>query len=223
MSDSDHSHQRAPNQPVAPSPNNAFNSEELSFAVDLVINHLRRESDYLDTVIACSLKMKDVLRDRPTNLHAENAAASAAFADSPASEQAAPEQTPVAPQTHEKLDAMRGDLARQFVPVLEGRQQMKSALQEFKPYLDTPTVSSLAPKLNEPARHELKQLRNDIRAKLNEVRAITMGNQAVLIYTMDFYHRLLTGLSNNVEPAKAYNKSGKLTNQVGGGMLQKEC
>ena len=198
------------NSPVVPPPHDAFNSEELGIAVELVISHLRRESEYLDSVIDCSLKMKDVLRERRT------------IADSESANPAAANHTASAPQ-HEKLNELREDLTRQFVPVLEGRQQMKTVLEEFKPHLKTPTVSSLAPRLNEPARNELKQLRNDIRAKLNEVRAITMGNQAVLIYTMDFYHRLLTGLSNDVEPAKAYNKSGKLTNQIGGGMLQKEC
>ena len=222
MPDLDHSRLAAANPASTGITDETFQTPELNVAIEFVLSHLRRESAYLDTVIECSLKMKDVLRERSTNPNAPSTAENATGTAALASETTAG-SGPASLQSHEKLDALRGDLARQFVPVLEGRQQMKSALKDFKPILETPTVSSLATRLNEPDRRELKQLRDDIKEKLNEVRAITMGNQAVLIYTMDFYHRLLTGLSNDVEPAKAYNKSGKLTNQVGSGMLQKEC
>ncbi len=221
MPDLDHSRRTIVDLASTGTTDDAFQTTERNIAIDYVLTHLRRESTYLDTVIECSLKIKDVLREPQTN---PNAPTTPESATGPAevSNETAPSR-PAALPSHERLDALRSDLARQFVPVLEGRQRMKSALQEFKPILETPNVSSLAPRLQEPARRELKQLRDDIKEKLNEVRAITMGNQAVLVYTMDFYHRLLTGLSSDVQPSKAYNKSGKLSNQVGSGMLQKEC
>lgn len=223
MPDSDHSSRSASNPGPVLSQDDALNSAEVNFAIEFVIHHLRRESEYLDTVIECSLKMKNILSQRQSMADSGHLSADSADTESSDPEPSAARPAPDPRQPHAKLDALRQDLARQFVPVHEGRQQMKVALQEFKPFLDSPTVSALAPRLNDPARGELKKLRDDIKDKLNEVRAITMGNQAVLVYTMDFYHRLLTGLSSDIQPAKAYNKSGKLTNQVGSGMLQKEC
>ncbi len=213
----------------------SHNTQAFDSSVRFVLNHLQRESEYLDTVIQSSLRMKDLLHRRPKstkNALTTEPERAPTDASDPATSDINPFSGEVQPSgnltdqlaPHEQLTALRSDLARQLVPILEGRQQMKSAIQVFQPLnSEPPTVTSLSPKLPEPARSQMKQLRNDIKLKLNEVRAITMGNQAVLVYTMDFYHRLLSGLSQDTSTVEAYNAEGKLNNQVGSGLLKKDC
>jgi flagellar biosynthesis/type III secretory pathway chaperone len=197
----------------------------MDVAVNFVLSHLKRESAYLDTVIQCSLKMKDVLHERRPHTK-EQAQIEANAAKQAAQLKKSGSNDPTAPvlSGFEQLVALRSDLARQLVPVLEGRQQMTSTLDEFKPLTQgSPSVSMLAPKIEEPARSKLKKLRSEIKEKLNTIRAITMGNQAILIYNMDFYNRLLNGVSSEAPSAKAYNANGKVPNQTGSGMLKKCC
>ena len=100
---------------------------------------------------------------------------------------------------------------------------MNAVLSEMQPLTESlPTISLLAPKLEEPFRSRLKELRNQIKQKLNQIRAIMMGNQAVLIYNMDFYHRLFNSHQES-PPTKAYNASGKVTQPVGSSLLKKSC
>ncbi len=202
--------------------------EGIDVAVQFVLSHLRRESEYLDTVIQCSLKMKDVLHERrPHTAEQAQIEANAAkqASQESQSDDSDPNSAPVPVLSgFEQLVALRSDLARQLIPVLEGRQQMSTTLDEIKPLTaGTPTVSMLAPRIQEPSKTELKKLRNEIKEKLNTIRAITMGNQAILIYNMDFYNRLLNGVSNEAPPAKAYNSNGKVPSQTGSGMLKKCC
>jgi hypothetical protein len=197
--------------------------DKLNAAVEFVLAHLQKESEYLDTVIQCSLRMKDLLRRRSTQTQPDDP--TVPDAANPVELAAGNElDRPDILEPHEQLTALRGDLARQFVPVLEGRQQMQSALGTVEPLLkNPPTAIALAAKLPDPQRRELKRLRLEIKDKLNEVRSITMGNQAVLLYTMDFYQRLLNGLSNEVPATNAYNADGRVASQVGPGLIKKDC
>ncbi len=202
----------------------SLSATELQLAVQAIVDHLRRESEYLDTVIVCSLNMKDLL-NRPrvtarTNLTAKSPLAQTATAVTANAESLALETgNPL-----DRLTALRGDLARQFLPLIEGRQRLQSTLQHFEPMFDTvPTLRDLAPKLAIPIRNELNQLRHDIKSKLQEVQAITMGNQAVLIYTLDFYHRLITGITGESPSPQAYNSHGQMMTPVASSLLQKEC
>jgi flagellar biosynthesis/type III secretory pathway chaperone len=176
---------------------------ELYQAVSAMLVHLRRESEFLDSVIECSLKMKDLLRRRTVS-------------DSNPNEKGQPQ---------DQLDSLRDDLARQFLPIRDGRQQMEATLQGFSTMVsEPPTISRLAPNLDEPFRTQLKQLKTEIKSKLHHVQAITMGNQAVLIYTMDHYQRLFNGMSGDrVTSNKAYNASGRMTNQTIAHTLRKNC
>ena len=200
----------------------SLSSTELQLAVQAIVDHLRRESEYLDTVIVCSLNMKDLL-NRPRVTARANLTAQSSLAQTAVTANA----ESLALETGSALDrltSLRGDLARQFLPLIEGRQRLQSTLQHFEPLFDAvPTLRDLAPKLAVPIRNELNQLRHDIKSKLQEVQAITMGNQAVLIYTLDFYHRLITGITGESPSPQAYNSHGQMMTPMASSLLQKEC
>lgn len=193
--------------------------DEVQLAAVAIVEHLRRESEYLDTVIECSLEMKGLLLRNATTRPQKVTVAT--INDESDSLPAAPDDSTTA---FDQLTKLRGDLARQFVPVLEGRQQMQTAFKYFETLLEAPpTLTKLAPQLEPGLRGELRDLRTNIKAKLQEVQAITMGNQAVLIYTLDFYHRLITGLTGEAVPAKAYNSQGQMTQTTSHSILEKRA
>ena len=199
-------------------PHSELHQAELHQAIDAILIHLRRESEFLDTVIECSLKMKDLLRRRSRSELRPSE-------EIQPSDEDGGEPQPLQTTPQDQLNSLRGDLARQFLPVQHGRQQMESALQHFSTMLSVPpTISRLAPKLDEPFQTQLKQLRIELKTKLHKVQAITMGNQAVLIYTMDHYQRLFNGMSDDcVTFNKAYNASGRMTNQSAAHTIGKNC
>ena len=200
----------------------SLSASDLQLAVQAIVEHLRRESAYLDTVIACSLKLKDLLNRPSVKVRANlPPKTSLRLTESAATGDLAMIESG---RSIEGLTTLRGDLARQFLPLIEGRQQLQSALQHFEPLFDAPpTLRDLAPRLAVPIRNELNQLRHDIKTKLQEVQAITMGNQAVLIYTLDFYHRLITGITGESPAPQAYNSHGQMTTPMSSSLLQKEC
>ena len=108
--------------------------------------------------------MKDVLRERQTNPNAENHGGRRRHGSSHQVTNAAAEPTLHRLQPHEKLDALAERSGPSICPGA-GRPSTDEigTAGHSNRYLETPTVSSLAPKLNEPARRELKQLRNDIK------------------------------------------------------------
>ena len=211
------------------------NTESLSDeCVLFIVQHLRVESSHLDTVIESSLEMQAMLRESRNNRVPGDNAETKNDVAKPTTENKLPEgETPTAnnllqAERNRRLQAqlikLRQQITQQALPVLEGRRKLVELLNAIQPSAEkTPSLSELATKVDGPLRKELKQLRNEIRGKLNEVQSISMGNQAVLLYTLDFYNRLLTGLSTDGERSSYYDSTGQSQNRFAGGFVQTDC
>ena len=108
--------------------------------------------------------------------------------------------------------------------MLEGRRRLAGVRRELDPLLEGPTtVSMLAKITDEPSRSELIRVRREILDKINEVRAINVGNQAVLVYSINFYDRLLSGLTGEDVAAPCYSATGEVTKTYAGNLLKTDC
>jgi flagellar biosynthesis/type III secretory pathway chaperone len=194
-------------------------TQRLNQQVETIIRHLHVESKYLDSVIEFSHEMQSVLRTRRSTPSQPTAAVEPAD-NKPASSIHA-ERTE---QLKQKLDGLKQKIAREFLPVLEGRKKLAATLKRLDPNQETmPSATALALRVGEPWRSQLKQLRSEIRNKLNQAQSISMGNQALLIYTLDFYNRLLTGLSQDYRQSNYYNSMGHTQNQIAGSLVKTNC
>jgi hypothetical protein len=189
--------------------------DELRVLGQSIVEHLRHESAYLDEVIACSQRMNSLL-SRSSLAHSTSVAASQPTADKPFE--------PSLDKAQEQLDQIREELAQRFLPLAEGRQMMQSTIQKLETTSQSePTLRALAAILDPSLRDELHDLRIEIKTKIQNVQAITMGNQAVLLHTLDFYNRLMTGISGETAPNQGYNSHGQMTNRTQGPLIQKHC
>ncbi len=129
----------------------------------------------------------------------------------------------------QRLENLRRKIETDFIPVVKGRRTMIDVLRSLNPdAARTPTLTELAGTADEPMRSELKRLRNEIRDKLNQIQSISMGNQAVLLYTLDFYNRLLAGLSGGgatpgLPQTNCYNASGQTNQPSTGNIVRTNC
>ena len=190
--------------------------------LSLIVRHLRVESTYLDTVVESSLKMQAILRERrnpvsvadPTQNeleHAEDGRVTGLQAD-------------LDQRLNQRMVKLRADIEQDFLPIASGRRILVDVLRSIDPDGEkTPTLSELAMRVEDPLRGELKSLRNEIRGKLNQVHSISMGNQAVLLYTLDFYNRLLAGLSTDDQQSNYYNANGRSQKHIAGSIVQTKC
>jgi hypothetical protein len=184
---------------------------ELRLIGQAVLEHLRQESAYLDSVIACSLKMSELLKH-------------SSYADQLTVDAANSGNRPAEPSPMEQLKQMRDDLVNEFAPIAEGRDVLNSTMLKLKSETeDPPSLRQLASELDGPVKDELMQLRSQIRDKLQDVQTITLGNQAVLIYTLDFYHRLMMGITGESPVAPSYNSHGQRTQSIPTHLVEKQC
>ena len=207
-----------------------ISESEMKEKARLVIDHLKAESNYLDSVIESSLEMQSLLRERklfqPASVEPANTESKPA---NPSPLNQIPHRAHTAPverkpETTERLNQIREQLARESLPVMQGRKKMVETMNSIDPnQKQTPSVTALTLKVDEPFRSKLKELRKEIRAKLNQVQTIAMGNQAILLYTMDFYNRLLTGLSPDQQASKYYNSTGKTQNHFSVNLIETNC
>ena len=190
----------------------------------------------MDTVIESSLEIQSALREHRTRPALRIATPAVESQDVPngesdgtATEPAARPATPsLEAERHQRLEGrlskLRSEIADAFEPVLQGRRKFVEVLRAIEPTNShTPSVSALLLKTDEPQRSKLKNLRNEIRRKLNEVQSISMGNQAVLIYTLDFYNRLLTGISTDQRQSNYYNSHGQTKTRQTGSLVRTNC
>lgn len=208
-------------------------NNELTHQIGFILNHLQSESEYLDVVIECSMKMKEILsriRNRSVSdksaqgdpVQDDSAERDATLQFSETGDTGAAKLAEADPI--QELNYLRESLLRQFLPVLEGRRQLATVREELDPMLEgRPTVSMLSKRLDEPARSDLIRLKRDILNKINEVRSINIGNQAVLIYSINFYDRLLSGLTGESVSAPCYSANGEIQKSWGGGLLKTDC
>lgn len=190
---------------------NSLTEHELRLVGQAVLEHLRQESAYLDNVIACSLKMSELLK--------HSSYAGQIRTDSANSHESPIESTPL-----NELKQLRADLVNEFAPIAEGRQSLQVLMSKLKTESDDPpSLRELAKELDDPVKAELIQLRTEIRDKLHDVQSITLGNQAVLIYTLDFYHRLMMGITGESPVAPSYNSHGQRTQSIPTHLVEKQC
>ncbi len=183
-----------------------------------IVAHLRHESAYLDDVIACGQRMNSLLK-RPSLQTPLSASAERQASVGPHQQ-----LNSLPAKAHEQLEKIREELAKRFLPLAEGRQTMQSTIHKLATISNSePTIRQLAAILDQPLREELHDLRIEIKSKIQIVQAITMGNQAVLLYTLDFYSRLMTGISGEIATNQGYNSHGQMTNRPQSPLIQKHC
>ena len=179
---------------------------------DSIILQLQSESEFLDAVIESSLELQALLRvGRRSGTSSEEG-------DEP--------ETDVAT----RIARLKDQLGDRFQPIESGRKSMMDHIRSIQAHSNARqplTAKELARHVPDPQRSRLTQLRNEIRAKLNRIQAISMGNQAVLVYTMDFYNRLLTGLALRPADSSGYDASGSSTkgstHRIPGNFIQTTC
>ncbi len=180
---------------------------------DRIIRQLESESEFLDAVIESSLELQDLLRVGRRNR-------------APAADEKRDPPTDVAL----RIARLKERLGSRFEPLKSGRDAMIDHIRSIQAHSNSRsplTAKELARRVPDPQRSRLTQLRNEIRSKLNRIQAISMGNQAVLVYTMDFYNRLLTGLALQPADSSGYDASGAstsgATHRIPGNFIQTTC
>ena len=121
-----------------------------------------------------------------------------------------------------RLNRLNTEITEKFHPVLEARKKLPLLLNELEIQSEGPiSVTQISRKLTEPMKSELMTLRNEVKSKYNEFSAIAMGNQTVLVYTLNYFDQLLTG---NRTSLNSYDASGQTqTVSSGSGFLKTSC
>lgn len=123
-----------------------------------------------------------------------------------------------------KLDRLKAELQQFFLPVQASRRELAGMLRSFPSRQGgSARLRDLLPAIPESQRGELQRLRMEIREKLNDYQAISMSNQAVLVYTQDFYQRFLMGISGTTATTASYDAQGNKTTAANGPMIQTDC
>lgn len=203
-----------------------------------IIRQLETESKFLDEVIESSLELQNLLREgrqatRPKATEPESDAAAQKAGASKQEPDTSKQNSGTAepqPDIAARILCLKDKLAVQFQTIAEGREAMQQQIRSIELDSDDQkplTAKQLARRVPDPQRGQLQTLRTELRAKLNRIKAITMGNQTVLVYTMDYYNRLLTGLSLRPAEAPGYDASGSSTSgsthRVPGNFIQTTC
>lgn len=184
----------------------------MSERITIVLGHLQMESSYLDTVIESSLKIQELLREsRQSNPSSGDDAAKPSQIQAEKNERIA-----------EQLGEIRWDISNQFIPVLVARKKLPEILKQFDPAKSTaPSLSQLSGMINEPFRTKLEDLGREIQDKLNRIYSINMGSQTILLYTLDYYERLLHG--SEVKKSHYYNATGQSHSSYTASALNANC
>lgn len=186
---------------------------ELQLIGTAILDHLQQESQYLDGVIACGMRMSDLLKQSSFN-----------HSPSPNTESSAADSQSLPKNDLEQFNRLRSQLLDQYQPIATGRNKIQVVLTKLESETQNrPSLRELAPHLEPQVRDELNRLRTEIRQKLQDVQAITLGNQAILIYTLDFYHRLLMGITGESQAVRGYNSSGQMTQSSSCHLVEKQC
>lgn len=189
---------------------NVLQEKELELLGESIADHLRRELVLLDKVIGCSQRMQDILQRSAIPIQVS-------------SQSEHLQNTDDENRLH-GIHQIRDELSDQFDSISGQRnkffQIIKNLTRESEP---TPTLNQLATRLPQALRNQLTDLRTEIKLKLQEIQAMTMGNQTVLMYTIDFYHRLVSGISGGENQQQAYDAHGKMATKTDFHTLQTRC
>ena len=175
----------------------------MSEQIETMFKHLRLESDFLDTLIQSSEDVRTILRGR-----SETATTVAKT----------PEEQ--SQDTKSQLDKLHQQMLGLARPLIESRRKLAQVIRALSPDPKKITLTSIASTLEQPFKNQLLDLRREIRTKMDRVYAISMGNQAVLIYTLDYYDRLLPGSRSD---SGCYSATGQTKNQYDAGVVENQC
>lgn len=177
---------------------------------EAIADHLCKELALLEKVIGCSQRMQDLL---------QRSAIPVRFTSQSVHSQQTGQENGL-----QGIHQIRNELSDEFDSISDQRvqffQMIKDLSRESGP---TPTLAQLVPRLPQKLRNQLTLLRTEIKSKLQEIQSMTMANQTVLMYTLDFYQRLISGLSADEYQQPAYDASGKIASKNDLYTLLKRC
>lgn len=186
-----------------------------------VMQHLRQESVLLDAVIESSLEVQSILKEQRNRQTGEMVPKNSDVESENKSELTRAHYTDNE-EVRTRLNRLNTEITEKFHPVLEARKKLPLLLNELEFQSEGPiSVTQISRKLTEPMKSELMTLRNEVKSKYNEFSAIAMGNQTVLVYTLNYFDQLLTG---NRTSLNSYDASGQTqTVSSGSGFLKTSC
>ncbi|MDE0934642.1 MAG: hypothetical protein OSA89_01895 [Mariniblastus sp.] len=186
-----------------------------------VMQHLRQESVLLDAVIESSLEVQSILKEQRNRQTGEMVPKNSDVESENKSELTRAHYTDNE-EVRTRLNRLNTEITEKFHPVLEARKKLPLLLNELEIQSEGPiSVTQISRKLTEPMKSELMTLRNEVKSKYNEFSAIAMGNQTVLVYTLNYFDQLLTG---NRTSLNSYDASGQTqTVSSGSGFLKTSC
>ena len=155
-----------------------------------LVEYMRLECDQLDRLIGCAHRLKDTLTRQANR---SNAPGPADVQD----ERTSPDFLAANVDANDQLKTARNRL-RQLLKSLCGQTELPPSLVEL--------VASVP----EPQRAELKNQRLELKRKLMELATINAGSQAILMYTMDYYEKFLSGISGSEMKPLVYSPHGQM-------------
>ena len=170
--------------------------------IDFLQSHLKQELKLLDVAIDSANKVREILRVRRSSTNSSS--------DGPQStSDLDSEEIPSLSSDRTRLLNLQNDVALSAGPIVDSRKELAAVLAAAAPEHSSPSLRQVAAGVAEPAKSELLRLRKEVREKLTQFQAISMSNQTVLIYSLDFYSQLLGG-SNQTS---GYDASGQARQQ----------
>lgn len=168
--------------------------------VDFLLSHLNRELTLLDVAIDSAAEVKKILRAQGRDSSPDAGHREGELIEN--SGQAFSIQRNQ--QVQLQLGELQNRIAHSAGPIVDSRKVLTAELARIDPKQSSPSLKQVAANVAEPARSELFRLRKEVRERLAKFQAISMSNQTVLVYSLDYYSQLL-GSSNRTN---GYDASG---------------
>jgi hypothetical protein len=166
--------------------------------IDFLQSHLKQELKLLDVAIDSAKEVREILRVR-------RGVSKPSADDSPSKPETDSGEALSSTQDQARLLSLQNDIARSAGPIVDSRKELAAVLAAAAPEHSSPSLRQVAAGVAEPAKSQLLRLRTEVREKLTQFQAISMSNQTVLVYSLDYYSQLLGG-SNQTS---GYDASGQ--------------
>ena len=163
-----------------------------------LLSHLEREIEFLNLLVDATLKVRTLLRpQRP----AESGDTTVAADTTPPESQVQRNE-----RTRKQLEALQRAIEAGFPLVAESRNQFSQLVSGIPTATRPRSLNELRTCLDPSQQSVFDQLQAQLRSKLNEFHSITQANQTAILYSLDFYERLLGG---SPQDRNCYDASGK--------------
>lgn len=124
-------------------------------------------------------------------------------------------------QSADDLPGVFAEIERRQLEINSERDRLLARLQELP---GQPSNLTSFTGLLEPVQQEqIRRLRAEIYDKLETIRSITLGSQMVLFYSLDFYQRMIRGLSGNDSTPGGYSPGGRRDSLETGQVMTRNC